>query len=225
MDRAMTSDDCQAIRLELGAYVLDALDPPERVLVAEHLERCAGCRQELACLAPLPGVLAGVSMAQLADEDDGAPRGAERLLAELARIRRRRRRMAAAILVACAIAVLGGVGLSRALGPGGPRATVISAASPVTHVSGRVTLVATPEGSSLEVGLAGVPPGTRCELIVVGPAGRREVAATWRANYDGTAAVTGASAMTPAQISRMLVVAQPGPTLLVLRGTAGAGAS
>ena len=70
-----------------------------------------------------------------------------------------------------------------------------------------------------------MPPGTRCELIVVGPAGRREVAATWRANYDGTAAVTGASAMTPAQISRMLVVAQPGPTLLVLRGTAGAGAS
>jgi len=225
VDRAMTADDCQAIRLELGAYVLGALDAPERARVAAHLARCVGCSQELARLAPLPDLLAEVSMAQLDGEGDGATRGAERLLAELARIRRRRRRMAAAILAACAVAVLGGVGLSRALAPGGAHATVVAATSPATHVSGRVALVATPEGSRIQVGLAGVRPGTRCELVVVDATGRHEVAATWRANYDGTAAVTGASAMTPTQITQMLVVAQPGPTLLVFPGTAGAGTS
>jgi hypothetical protein len=225
VDRAMTSDECQAIRLELGAYVLGALDAAERDQVAAHLERCADCSRELARLAPLPGLLARVPGPQLADAADDEPQGAERLLAELARIRKRRRRVVAAIAMACVVAVFGGFGLTRTLGPSAAHPTVISAASASTHVSGRIALVATPEGSRLEIGLTGVRPGTRCWLVVVGSGGRREVAATWRASYDGRAAVTGASAMTPAQITRMMVVAQTGEALLVLPGTAGAGAS
>ena len=221
----MTADECQVMRLELGAYVLGALETAERARVDAHLEGCAECSRELARLAPLPGLLAGASAAELTGGSADEPQGAERLLAELARIRRRRRRLAGAIAAACVVVALGGFGLSQALGPGSARATVISAASSSTHVSGRVALVATPEGSRLEIALVGVQPGTRCELVVIGAGGRREVAATWRANYDGTATVTGATAMLPAQIIQMTVVAQPGPALLVLPGTAGPGVS
>jgi len=221
----MTFADCQEVRLELGAYVLDALDAAERTQVDAHLQGCPECSGELARLTPLPGLLAGASAAELTGGIEQEPSGAERLLAELARIRRRRRRLAGAIAAACVVVALGGFGLSQALGPGGARARVVSAASSSTHVSGRVALVATPEGSRLEIALAGVRPGTRCELVVIGAGGRREVAATWRANYDGTATVTGATAMMPAQIIQMAVVAQPGPALLVLPGTAGPGVS
>ncbi len=221
----MSSADCQAVRLELGAYVLGALDAAERAHVAAHLEECPDCSRELACLAPVPGLLAGVPVAELAGGLDDEPQGAERLLAELARIRRRRRRLAGAIAAACVVVALGGFDLSQALGPGGAHATVVAAASASTHVSGRVALVATQEGSRLEIALSGVRPGTRCELVVSGAGGRREVAATWRANYEGTATVTGATAMVPAQITQMTVIAQPGPALLVLPGTAGPGVS
>jgi hypothetical protein len=83
-------------------------------------------------------------------------------------------------------------------------------------VSGRATLLATPEGTTVEVGVTGVRPGTRCQLVVLGLDGRREVAATWRANYEGTATVTGASALTPGQIRELIVAAQPGTPLVVM---------
>lgn len=217
----MISADCQAVRLELGAYVLGALDAAERAQVDTHLQGCPECSRELARLAPLPGLLAGAPAAELSSGLDDEPQGAERVLAELAQIRRRRRRLASVIAAACVVVALGGFGLTQAVEPGGARATVISATNSSTHVSGRVSLVATPDGSHLGIALAGVRPGTRCELVVIGAGGRREVAATWRANYDGTATVTGATAMMPPQITQMTVVAQPGPALLVLPGTAG----
>ncbi len=221
MDHAMNADGCRVIRTELGAYVLDALEPADRARVDAHLAHCATCRHELEGLAPLPALLAGVPELEPVDAADGPSGAADRLLAELARVRRRRRRAQVAVAAACVVIGIGAFGLSRALGPGGAHAQVIQGHSAVTHVAGRVSLVATPEGSSLEIALTGVPPGTRCELVVVGAGGRREVAATWRASYDGTASVRGASAMSPAQVTELVVVAGPGSPLLVLPRGAG----
>jgi hypothetical protein len=53
-------------------------------------------------------------------------------------------------------------------------------------------------------------------LIVIGRDGRREIAATWQANYEGMASVTGASALTPGQIRELVVAAHPGRALVVL---------
>lgn len=46
---------------DLGAYVLGSLEPAERAAVDEHLLSCPTCAAELADLAGLPALLAGVT--------------------------------------------------------------------------------------------------------------------------------------------------------------------
>jgi hypothetical protein len=69
------------IMLSLGVYVLGAADAGERARVETHLPGCPACQAELARLAPLPGLLAGVpgemrAAGALPGEGDGLPRPA-----------------------------------------------------------------------------------------------------------------------------------------------------
>ncbi|RAG82332.1 hypothetical protein DN069_28275 [Streptacidiphilus pinicola] len=43
--------------VQLGAYLLGALDPEERAALEAHLAGCAECQAELMAMAPLPGLL------------------------------------------------------------------------------------------------------------------------------------------------------------------------
>jgi predicted anti-sigma-YlaC factor YlaD len=52
---------CGEIRLELGVYVLGAIETADRRAVDAHLACCAGCRGQLAELAGLPELLSRVS--------------------------------------------------------------------------------------------------------------------------------------------------------------------
>jgi anti-sigma factor RsiW len=52
---------CGEIRLELGVYVLGAIEATDRSAVDAHLARCADCRDELAELAGLPRLLSRVA--------------------------------------------------------------------------------------------------------------------------------------------------------------------
>jgi hypothetical protein len=56
----------------LGAYLLGALEPPERYEFESHIARCDSCRTELIRLAPLPGMLNQISVE---DFDEGLPPG------------------------------------------------------------------------------------------------------------------------------------------------------
>src|SRR5262249_10582994 len=69
---------------------------------------------------------------------------------------------------------------------------------------------AEPWGTSVSVQLAGVAPGTRCRLVALGAGGRREIAGTWRASYDGTAKLAAATAIPVADL-RGFVVERDGP--------------
>jgi anti-sigma factor RsiW len=55
------SGACQVIRLELGVYVLGAIDAADRGAVDDHLACCAACRDQLAELSGLPGLLSRVT--------------------------------------------------------------------------------------------------------------------------------------------------------------------
>lgn len=79
---------CGEIRLELGVYVLGAIEAAGRSAVDAHLACCPGCRNELAELAGLPGLLSRVT----ADEADNLVpyRGLRWLLGRAARLRRHR---------------------------------------------------------------------------------------------------------------------------------------
>ncbi|WP_042374329.1 anti-sigma factor family protein [Streptacidiphilus neutrinimicus] len=43
--------------VQLGAYLLGALDPEERAALEAHISGCADCQAELVAMAPLPGLL------------------------------------------------------------------------------------------------------------------------------------------------------------------------
>src|SRR5258707_12162685 len=67
---------CAAIRPALGVYVLGAAEPAERALVRLHLARCGDCREELAGLAGLPGLLRRVPVAEAEKLFAAEPEGA-----------------------------------------------------------------------------------------------------------------------------------------------------
>jgi Putative zinc-finger len=216
--------------IALGAYVLGALERDERAELETHLETCDVCREELARLAPLPGLLSRLTVTEAAVLDVAEPQPAEldpaevdsprrgpaetsapveRALFEVARERRRSRLMrtaaVAAALVLAAAAVIGGPLLD---GDGGTApAPITAAASDLrTGVHGSAELSREPWGTRVDLSLAGVRPGERCRLVARAAGGRSEVAATWRAGYLGTAEVPGAVSIPPERLRSLDVI-------------------
>jgi anti-sigma factor RsiW len=205
------------LRLSLGAYVLGALDPTERAEVDAHLADCGACRDELAGLAAMPGLLARVRLEDVLEpEPSPTPAMSERLLRRLraARRQRRRRFAVAGAVVALAAAGVGAAVLST--GNGGPagQPASVAAVNPQTGVSARLNLRPAAWGTAVHVRLRGVPAETRCRLIAVSKSGTREVAGTWRATYDGTADVQASTAIPRDQLASFAVVNQAGHALV-----------
>lgn len=217
------------LRLSLGAYLLGALDPAERAATETHLAGCAACREELAGMAGLPGLLGRLSTEEAAAA--GAPPDAaaasgqlvlHRTLTELTRHRRRQRRRglsaaAAAVLIAAAGTAAAGTVLST----DGDRTaaavgTTITATDPGTHVRATATLRGEPAGTAIALRLADVTPGLHCQLIAVAADGRREVAGSWRVAYQGQADVAGTTAIPAGELAALQVVTSSGTRLVTL---------
>jgi predicted lipoprotein with Yx(FWY)xxD motif len=147
--------ECAGIRPLLGVYVTGAIAPADRAALVRHLASCQRCRDELAGLAALPGLLRRLP-ARAAAQPPGAGAAAPgrdsgeallgRVLSRMA-VRRRRRRWAlataAAVLAAAAAA---GWALRPGLPPPGPAAagTVLEA-----ERIGGVTVLADAAGFTL----------------------------------------------------------------------------
>ena len=200
---------CADVRLVLGVYVLGAAEPAERTLVRMHLAWCRDCREELAGLAGLPGLLRRVPAAE-ADKSfasDAGPGGRAdapadsalpRLLSRAARTRRIRRWLALAATTAAVvfaagtgIAAAGGFGADGVQRPAGP---VVATQAPVssrvawetaaarndrTGATATVRYAPAAFGTQLMVRVSGIAPGTTCELRVTGLGGHREIAEAW----------------------------------------------
>lgn len=209
---------CGDVRTALGAYVLGALDPAERSDVDAHLPLCPSCRDELAELAGLPGLLG-----RLTEEDVLAgpvrpePALLERLLARVAAHRRRTRRRVVAAGAAAALALVAGVGTVAVRQGEAPRPRVVAADGAEvqgTRVHASFGVLAKPWGTELTLQLRGVPRGEHCRLVAVGRDGRTEVAASWEATYAGRADVTGATSIAPADLESLRVVTFAGRQLV-----------
>lgn len=213
-----------AHEIEVGAYVLDALEPDERMRVRAHLTTCPECRATLREIEGLPPLMAQVPA------PDARPRVAAEAPGELA-FRRfqhraaatrprarsqgpsggRPRRWALAAAAAAVVGVAGGIGgVVATLGPAAP--TAVSATSGAIHA--RAELTASSGGTTIDLALGGVPSGQRCELVAVSRDGRWETASEWRATYTGTAHVVSAVTMKPQDIRRLLIRTPDGRTLL-----------
>ncbi|MFE7215605.1 anti-sigma factor family protein [Streptomyces sp. NPDC057611] len=205
------STDHDDVRMLIGAYVLGGLSETDRRVLESHLPMCQECRDELARSAPLagllrraPGMSATRPQATREADTDAAPpassAGLDRLLEQVraADVARRRRARRQWLAVAAALIVVAGLGLGLMLpfrhstGP----ATAFTAAAGYS-VSGRATLTAKPWGTAVSITLADLPAGAPGPFIlqVSSVDGRKEQAATWAITPNGTAAVTGASAL------------------------------
>ena len=212
--------------IEVGAYVLDALEPEERMRVRAHLSTCPDCRAVLRELEGLPGLLAQVPAAEV------APRVVPEAPSELAFRRFQHRAKAARpsaparavaagrprrwVLVAAAAAVVGVAG-----GAGGVVASIGSAvptavSATAGNVHARAELTPSSDGTTINLALNCVAAGERCELVAVGRDGRWETASDWTATYEGTAHVIGAVPMKPQDIDRLLIRTPDGRTLLTM---------
>jgi anti-sigma factor RsiW len=195
-DGGTSAMSCRDAELSLGALVLGALDPAERLEVEAHVGACDRCRDALAELAPLPGLLNRLSLEQA---EAGLPRPPERLLdavlasasqqrAELPPVeigperaaapsRRRRWWVAAAVAAAAAVVATTGLLATRtqdATPPlAGPSPTstqgdavLWDGTSTDGTIHASVVLMPQSTGSRLSMTLSGVKPGQHCDLVI-----------------------------------------------------------
>lgn len=176
----MTSGCAQRLG-DLGAYALGGLEPDEAADLEGHLEICAGCRSELADLAPLPALLGLAAEAPPPVPADLRPR-------TLAGLPQRRRRV---MPVAAALALVTALGAGAVLALDGEPAPSVVLALPAEAdrpVRGEAGLQQVASGVRIDLDLVGVRPAEQGYYHAwLTRDGRRVSAGTFVGAPDGTA--------------------------------------
>jgi hypothetical protein len=192
--------------IDVGAYVLGILDPPEQAAFAEHFANCARCRAEYRELADLPRLLD-----QIKPDVEPAPsiQALDGALAEIAASRKGRRRnlwLAAAaagvLVVSLPIVVWRSTGdngtpapqagstVTRTHDPSTAESTAVAGARTLTGTDRATgaTAILTVDGDSssttVDLQLFAVPGPAQGELIVVTRTGHREQVTPWEMGVD-----------------------------------------
>lgn len=203
----MTSADHRRFTTALGAYLLGALDEPERRELSDHLAGCQACREELANLAGLPSRLGQLEADDLdwLDPTDHTDDEDAFVAAALRRQRRRWRQTRAwqaAATAAAAVALIAVV--SR------PSVDPDPAGDPVTmdvrDGSSAVATAVTVQrswGTELRIDAQDLPPGPGYELWALSQAGERQLAGSWSTSSSGRYRVTGATGIPLEDLARI----------------------
>ncbi|MFR9776024.1 anti-sigma factor family protein [Micromonospora sp. MS34] len=203
-----------------GAYVLGALAPAERTAYERHLAGCAACREAVAEIAVLPGLLGRLDPAGLEQFLEVGPETARvPALLDAAREQRRRertrsrRRYVATALAAAVLAVLAGLGVAQLRPPAAPPAPQVSLAA-MRPVAGAVPVHAeialTDTGWGTEVTMhcgydqrAGHREAYTFRLVAHGPDGATEQIGSWLAAPGDDVRLTGATHFTRGELVRL----------------------
>ena len=141
---------------EDGPYVLGALSPTERAEYERHLAACQSCRESVATLAVLPGLLSRLDPASVAPQSAAAPPTLLPRMLALVAARRRAQRLRRRFLViaACVAAVMlasaAGVGVRVVLPSSNQAPVLLTAMRPVTdniQMDARIGLTRDPHGT------------------------------------------------------------------------------
>lgn len=210
------TQDHDAVRMLLGAYVLGGLDAADRRTVEDHLPTCAICRDEVAELAVLPGLLhrltpseAAADLAPAVPTVPTAPTAS--LLASVTHTvqrQRRRRRLLTAVggLVAAAVttvALVFGIQANRTPPVDG---TVITLGPVDSAGRGEARLITKQWGTAVTLQAWQMPADGPFSLEIYGPNGREECAAVWGRTTDGHMVVNGATSLKPEEIRSVKVM-------------------
>jgi hypothetical protein len=209
-----------------GAYVLGALSPTERSEYERHLAACQSCRESVAALAVLPGLLSRLDPASVAPQSVAAPPTLlPRTLALVAARRRaqrlRRRFLAiAACVVAVMLASAVGVGVRVVLPNQAP--VLLTAMRPVTEniqMDARIGLTRDPNGTWVSMQCRYDSRwGEQWNLqLVVYPrtAGSGEMLGRWSAESEQDWTMRVHTHFAPEQIGRVEMQRSDGATLAI----------
>ena len=221
---------CRDIRLALGVYVVGAIEPAERTIVEVHLSHCPACREELAGLAGLPALLGRVPVGdaerlalesvELRDLEEPPARLLSSLLDEVAARRRTRRwRVITAVAAAAVIAVggglVGGMAVSNSLGhatAGQPE--FVQGVNQRAHITADISYAPAASGTTMQIRVTGIPPGTQCQFWVVRSDGKRWLADTWTVGYGQARGYWPASSPIAASRVGGFLITSQGKTLV-----------
>jgi hypothetical protein len=203
--------------ISVGAYVLDALEPDEQLLMQQHVHECPVCSAAVQELEGLPRVLAGVPTP---GEAPIAPAPSEfaferfrRSATAVAAPPRRSGRWRWAVASAAAALVIGG-----AVATGVAVTSTVAVPETVEAVNNGVHVVATylpaRTGTDVTIALDGIPMGQQCELVAVSRSGREDVAGSWTVSSAGTYQWSGWVAMEDEDVATWVVRTADGRPLV-----------
>jgi hypothetical protein len=216
------------MNLSLAEYALGVLTGVEREQLVSHLPSCAECRDELAGMAGVVGLLHQLTLHDRPAPPDHqattAPIVPERGPAAATRRSRPRRRWATAAaggIAALVVVLVVGVGAhelgtARRSSEATTSATSWTTHDPASGVTATATLARQQWGTALRLRMANVPARLECRLVVARPDGRQQVIGTWRTGYLGTVTVPAATALRTSDIQAIDVVTSGGDRLVHL---------
>jgi hypothetical protein len=217
-----------------GAYVLGALGPADRAAFEEHLPGCASCREGVAGLAALPGLLGRLDTATI-EATEAAPVPPTLLQKTLAAAaarkkmdaRRRRRDIVGALASALTLAVVVGIGVHLVDNPSAAPAAPDPAVSLVAMrpAVGRAPVTAKVGAYEIDGGTrivmtcryASAPAGRWVLRLVVYPktGGEGDQIATWMAAAGQEVSLDATTHLAIAEIGRIELHRADGAPLLV----------
>ncbi len=183
-----TRNECREWRELLGAYALGHLEGDERAGLEAHLEGCAGCREELAALAPVARMLPHADPARFGPAPQPPPELGQRIAATIAaekqqtRQRERRRLFGGLAFGGAATAAVAAVLLLFVFGgeSGQGPAQQVRFANLPEGISIDATLEPHAYGTEIHMYVHGVPSGTLCRVWLRGPKDISYPAGTFR---------------------------------------------
>lgn len=214
----MTSTEHGELRRGLAAYALGALEPAERAAVEEHLQDCSACRDELASLAVLPGLLSRLSSEEAADDLLLLPEGhADHVVAAVGDERRRDRRRLVLWRTVAGLAAAAVVALATVLvwSPS-PTGTVFAATTSASDAT--ATVIERAWGMEVRFEATGLPDRQGFVLWAVDDDGHRAQVASWADTGRPTVRVVGSCYMPAGEVQRLEVTDPDEAVVVTLAG-------
>ena len=210
-----------------GAYVLGALSPTERAEYERHLAGCQSCRESVAALAVLPGLLSRLDPASVTPQPVAAPPTLlPRMLAHIATRRRaqrlRRRFLAIAACVAAVfLATAVGIGVRVVLPSQAP--VLLTAMRPVTdngQMDARIGLTRANNGTFVSMQCRydnkwGENWNLQLVLYPLNTGGSGELLGRWSAESDQDWTMRVWTHYTPDQIGRLEMQRSDGAVIAI----------
>ena len=197
-------DEHREVRKWAGAYVLGALDAPDRRRFEEHLKTCSECAETVTRLTALPGLLKRVEINDAVPAPGGIVESAQEMLrSEWDAVLVSRRRWRWVALVAALVAGFALVApLVGAPVDDGREVIVVEASAPT---AGTVALDSKPWGTAVEIVLESLPASDRYVAWAVSTGGEWEQVAAWGPTPNMSTRVSGASSIATPDLSAVVI--------------------